>query len=138
MPVQSSTLWDRSWNPDDGADEYTHVAWSAIRGEHRGLIGPGMKAHVGIAPEGEGPNTSAIDWTRYCQTVHRYVQLQSIATPAKGTVARVFVDDLATVQAGHPLVAMTGSDLRDELSHLEDEVFEAQQLAGDQALAGQL
>lgn len=139
VPVQSSKLTDCSGIGEGGGDEYTYVAWVTIRGENPGLIVPGMKAQVAIAPKGTNPDTTALNWARYCQTVEGYGQQQTIVSPAKGTVTQVFVDDLATVEAGDPIVAMAGSDVRDELNQLKEKIFEAQQkLAQDQALAGQL
>ncbi|MBX6351587.1 MAG: efflux RND transporter periplasmic adaptor subunit [Clostridia bacterium] len=138
VPMQNSKLDACGTTSDDSG--YTYIYWVTISAPNPGLIVPGMTAQVGFPPAGKSSaSESEIRWLRYCQSVAGYSNESTVVSPVDATVTKLYVQNMAVVRAGDPIVGMAGSDVVKQIRDLQDLVRQDQQkLAQDQAAAAQL
>ncbi|HEY8450549.1 MAG TPA: HlyD family efflux transporter periplasmic adaptor subunit, partial [Bacillota bacterium] len=87
-----------------------------VQGQNPGLIVAGMVAEVGLppadAPIGAQPQQWAdrISWFRYCGKVDGYGREERVLSTAEGIVTELFVHDMELVEAGDPILSLSGDE----------------------------
>ncbi len=113
----ASNLLDSLGSGSKNEDEYVFVHWVTIEAENPGLIMPQMRAKIGF-PVGEDKNkidSFNVKWTRYDARVESFVDEETIFSPEKAMVTKVFVKNGQTVEAGEQLIALAGEDARNTI-----------------------
>lgn len=124
---------------DESSSAPVFVHWVTIEGTNHGLIAPGMQGTVGIATSPQADGMTDTMWLRYCQTVEGYGEESPLVSPVDASVTRVYVQDMATVKAGDPIIAMAGGDIRSKIAELQNQVHQdEQELVKLQQAVGQL
>lgn len=124
---------------DQSSTAPVFVHWVTIEGTNHGLITPGMQGTVGIGTSPQADGMTDTMWLRYCQTIEGYGEESPIVSPVDASVTRVYVQDMAIVKAGDPIIAMAGGDIRSKIAELQNQVHQdEQELIKLQQSVGQL
>jgi len=129
VPESTATLIDSDSSIGSGTgeqDEYQFVYWVTVEGENPGLVTPGMKATVGIPEDAEQINSAGVTWFRYQVPIEGYVDEENVLSTAEAAITRVFVQNMQTVEAGDPLVALGGDDARQVIEQKMAEIRQAE------------
>src|SRR5690606_34033060 len=91
---------------EEPAGGVVQVYRARIEGDNVGLIMPDMQASIGL-PNGAGGLGS---WLYYCGTVDGYARQETVISTADGVVTTLHVTDMQQVQAGDPILSLSGQE----------------------------
>ncbi|MCL5045448.1 MAG: efflux RND transporter periplasmic adaptor subunit, partial [Actinobacteria bacterium] len=130
IPESSSSL-ETGKSPGNASDneQYALVHRVTLEGKNAGLIRSGMQARVGLIPNSDGGSdgggaVTEANFVRYPGKVTGYVSEERVLNQADAIATRVFVQDMQTVEAGDPLVSLSGQDAREMIQKKVDKLRE--------------
>ena len=121
---------------EEPTDRVVQVYRARIEGDNPGLILPGMEAQLAL-PNADGEAGGS--WLLYCAKVEGYAEEETVVSTSDGIITQVFARDMQQVQAGDPLVALSGEAtqraIEQDLQAIRNLEMQLQSL---QSFAGQL
>lgn len=136
VPMRSSELLrcNSIGGGDEAVDSVVQVYRARVEGDNVGLIMPGMQASLSLPGTDGGTGTPL----HYCAAVDGYAHQETLVSTADGVITTVHVADMQEVQAGDPILSLSGQETQraiefalEEIRRLEQELQSFETFAQD-------